>query len=224
MCGNYPRKHSPRHRSYQVPDLQHSGIDQQKGNHKSVDRWPIYSPSQKTAKSECTRAAMRLSKYQPTNGVLSRAARASLFFLKHVINQKAPRHPLTCGSNLQFARLVDQSDPILLLKKKKKKNLAETNEKKKKILLFSFLCLLFYLQSLKKNVGYTFFILFSWAEIEPNHWATELRSWAIEPWFDQAKPRSTSSQNPSHWAEIRAKPSWAKIFELFLCKQTQRFH
>uniref|UniRef100_A0A2N9HH43 Integrase catalytic domain-containing protein n=1 Tax=Fagus sylvatica TaxID=28930 RepID=A0A2N9HH43_FAGSY len=36
-CGNYPRKHSPRCQSYQVPDLQHSGIDQQKGNHKSYD-------------------------------------------------------------------------------------------------------------------------------------------------------------------------------------------
>ena len=62
---------------------------------------------------------------------------------------------------------------------------------------------------------------------------------AIEPWSNQAKPRSKPpSQDPSHraseprsepssrntiWAEIQSKPSWAKIFELFFCYQTQGF-
>ena len=63
--------------------------------------------------------------------------------------------------------------------------------------------------------------------------------WAIESWFeplshDQSKPTSKSpnqiratkllSRDPSHRTEIRAKSSWAKIFELFFCYQTQRFH
>ena len=54
--GNYPRKHSPRRQTYQVPNLQHSGIDQQKGNHKSVDWRPIYSKPQKTKRSNGGRA------------------------------------------------------------------------------------------------------------------------------------------------------------------------
>ena len=77
----------------------------------------------------------------------------------------------------------------------------------------------------RKTICGIFFILFSWAEIEPSHCATELRSraktissseplshWAairvIEPWSDQAKSRFTSSQNPSHRAsEPRYVPS-----------------
>ena len=80
-CGNYSRKHSPRRWSYQVPDLQHSGIDQQKGNHKLVDRRPIYSPLQKTMKSECTPASTRLSKFRHSDSCapsLTRVPRAKI--------------------------------------------------------------------------------------------------------------------------------------------------
>ena len=82
--------------------------------------------------------------------------------------------------------------------------------------------------------------------IEPLSWDPEPKPfqdpslWATEPRFEplshdptkpsqdllQAKIQATEplSRDPSHRAEIRAKSSWAKIFELFFCKQTQRFH
>ena len=93
----------------------------------------------------------------------------------------------------------------------------------------------------KKICGIYFFTLSSWAKIEPSLWATELRSRAksfkiraSEPLVEikplshaltkpsrvpnyQAKIRATEtlSWDPSHRAEIRAKPSWVESFELY---------
>ena len=128
-------------------------------------------------------------------------------------------------------------------KKKKKKKREQEKEnrhwlvKEKKIKKIKF-------QKKKKKEPFVGYIIW-WVEIELSHWATKLRSRAktisrSEPlsrdpnywvmiWPSQAKPRSTSSYNLSHWAEIRAiKPRyessqvephfWAIIY------QTQRFH
>ena len=116
----------------------------------------------------------------------------------------------------------------LLCFKKKKKKIPNSEFWKKK----------------KKTIcGIYFLILSSWAEIEPSHWATKLRSraktisrseplshwpaiWGIEPWSDQAKLRfkslSQKSEPPNLWAKIQAKPSWAAFWALF-CYQTQGF-
>ena len=68
---------------------------------------------------------------------------------------------------------------------------------------------------------------------DPSLWATKSQSKPLshdstKPSQDllQAKLQATepSSRDPSYRAEIRAKPSRAKIFELFFCKQIQRFH
>ena len=137
---------------------------------------------------------MRLSKYQPTNGVLSRAARASLFFLKHVINQKAPRHPLTCGSNLQFARLVDQSDPILLFKKKKKNP-------------FIFLSMPFILFAILKKKMWGRLFLFYFHEPRSSQ-TIEPLSWDPEPLsHDLTKPSRDLLQAKIQATEPRYEPS-----------------
>ena len=82
--------------------------------------------------------------------------------------------------------------------------------------------------------------------IEPLNWDLEprlfedLSLWVTEPRSEplshdptkpsrdlfQAKIQATEplSWDLSHRAKIRAKPSCAKIIELFFCKQTQRFH
>ena len=130
-------------------------------------------------------------------------------------------------------------------KRERERKLALTSKKEKKNSNFKFWIPKF---KKKKNVGYTFFYsifmsrdrakpLSHWAEISSqDHFkirASELRSKPLshdptKPSRDllQAKIQATKplSRDPSHRAEIRAKPSWAKIFELFFCKQTQRFH
>ncbi len=123
---------------------------------------------------------------------------------------------------------------FIFKKKKKKKSNFEFRISNFKIRKF---------KKKKKNWLDNFLILFSWAEIEPSHWAPELKSWAkfilrskplshwaeiwaIELWSDQAKPRSKlSSQNLSHQAiELRyelsrVKPSFLALFYY----QTQGF-
>ena len=90
--------------------------------------------------------------------------------------------------------------------KERKRKLALTTMRKKKNSNFEF--------QKKKNCRIYFLILSSWAEIEPSHQAIELRSraktiskskplsyWAvirgIEPWSEQAKPRSKSLSQKS---------------------------
>ena len=79
----------------------------------------------KKAKSEYARAATRLSKYRPSDGVLSRA---SLLFLKRVTNQKVPRH--------RYSLLLTSADP----EKKKKSNFKFS---KKKNVGYTFFFILF---------------------------------------------------------------------------------
>jgi hypothetical protein len=113
--GNYPRKHSPRRRSYQVPDLQHSGIDQQKGNHKSVDRRPIYS---KLAKNEEIQRWTRPTRHQHFWPQDPRATR------------RFTRPPSIATCHVNPTRI---SDPVLFADlKKKNQNLKFQNSKKKK--------------------------------------------------------------------------------------------
>ena len=127
-------------------------------------------------------------------------------------------------------------------KKKEKRKLALSNKKtKKKKSNFEFQN-----SKNKKIMGYTFLFYFheprssqaieslSWDPEprpfqDPTLWATEPRSEPLshdptKPSRDllQAKIQATEplSRDPSHRAEIRAKPSWAKIFELFFYKHT----
>ena len=135
----------------------------------------------------------------------------------------------------------------LCLQYSKKKKMALTSKGKKKKIKFRISN--FKIQKFKKKKKWdNCLILFSWAEIEPSYWATELRSqaktilrseplshWAVIPMIrpsqaeiEVAKPKS---KPPSLWVKIwaiepRYEPSRVKprYFELFYCNQTQRLH
>ena len=138
---------------HQVLDLPLTNPESTNLHHYSIVRPPICRSPQKSAQSESSRASTLRLKFQPSDAVLSRAARASLLFWnvspikrRHVILWPAvptrglpdplwSTEPTTANVS---PRLLQLTADVSRLGKKKKK----TSEEKK--IPFIFHCMLFY--------------------------------------------------------------------------------